>query len=200
MMRLKDRLNDAGFAGLWDSELGYIIRLGNARAIFLSAEESANVVGNTAHILLEIDESQDVSKDKYTKDFKPMGATTNVTTIHYGTTWDEKTSQELCLIRVSFKTMPLAHLPNTPTVAVGTSKSPVISTLPTGSIVTRLIYRFIKANLASGLPVSLRSLIRVMAVESNSCEASSKLRLTVSYFFRISSNFARASFSSFFVA
>jgi hypothetical protein len=94
MIRLKDRLNDAGYAGLWESELGYIIRLGNARAIFLSAEESANVVGNTAHILLEIDESQDVSKNKYTKDFKPMGATTNVTTIHYGTTWDESTLLE----------------------------------------------------------------------------------------------------------
>jgi hypothetical protein len=94
MMRLKDRLNDAGFDGLWSSELGYIIRLGNARAVFLSADESANVVGNTAHILLEIDESQDVSKEKYTKEFKPMGATTNVTTVHYGTTWDDTTLLE----------------------------------------------------------------------------------------------------------
>ncbi len=94
MMRLKDRLNDAGFAGIWTSELGYIIRLGNARAILLSADESANVVGNTAHILLEIDESQDVSKEKYTKEFKPMGATTNVTVVHYGTTWDDSTLLE----------------------------------------------------------------------------------------------------------
>jgi len=94
MMRLKDRLNDAGFSGIWVAELGYIIRLGNARAVFLSADESANVVGNTAHILLEIDESQDVSKEKYTKEFKPMGATTNVTTIHYGTTWDDSTLLE----------------------------------------------------------------------------------------------------------
>jgi hypothetical protein len=94
MMRLKDRLNNAGLSGIWTGELGYIIRLGNARAIFLSADESANVVGNTAHLLLEIDESQDVSKEKYTKDFKPMGATTNVTTVHYGTTWDESTLLE----------------------------------------------------------------------------------------------------------
>ncbi len=94
MMRLKDRLNDAGFDGIWLAELGYIIRLGNARAIFLSADESANVVGNTAHILLEIDESQDVSKEKYTKEFKPMGATTNVTSVHYGTTWDDSTLLE----------------------------------------------------------------------------------------------------------
>jgi len=94
MIRLKDRLNDAGFNGIWVAEAGYIIRLGNARAIFLSADESANVVGNTAHILLEIDESQDVSKEKYTKEFKPMGATTNVTTVHYGTTWDDSTLLE----------------------------------------------------------------------------------------------------------
>jgi len=94
MMRLKDRLNDAGFDGIWTAELGYIVKLGNARAIFLSADESANVVGNTAHILLEIDESQDVSKEKYSKEFKPMGATTNVTTVHYGTTWDDATLLE----------------------------------------------------------------------------------------------------------
>ena len=94
MARLKDRLNDAGFSGNWTSELGYIIKLGNARAIFLSADKSANVVGNTAHILLEVDEAQDVSKDKYSKEFKPMGATTNVTTVHYGTTWDDATLLE----------------------------------------------------------------------------------------------------------
>ncbi|MFC2007996.1 hypothetical protein ACFLVB_05335 [Chloroflexota bacterium] len=94
MTRLKDRLTDAGFDGIWTSELGYVFRLGNARAIFLSADESANVVGNTAHILLEVDESQDVSKEKYTKEFKPMGATTNVTTVHYGTTWDDSTLLE----------------------------------------------------------------------------------------------------------
>lgn len=91
MIRLKDRLNDAGFAGIWVSEMGYVVRLGNARAVFLSAEESASVVGNTAHLLLEVDEAQDVSKEKYSKEFKPMGATTNVTTVHYGTTWDDTT-------------------------------------------------------------------------------------------------------------
>ncbi|MFC2069727.1 hypothetical protein ACFLTB_00920 [Chloroflexota bacterium] len=94
MTRLKDRLNNAGFGGIWTSELGYIIRLGNARAVFLSADESANVVGHTAQILLEIDESQDVSKEKYTKEFKPMGATTNTTVVHYGTTWDDSTLLE----------------------------------------------------------------------------------------------------------
>ena len=47
------------------------------------------MVGNTAQLLLEIDESQDVGKEKYDKEFKPMGATTNATTVHYGTTWDD---------------------------------------------------------------------------------------------------------------
>ncbi|MBI2850268.1 MAG: hypothetical protein HYX80_04395 [Chloroflexi bacterium] len=94
MSRLKDRLNDAGFEGIWSVEMGYVIRLGNARAIFLSADESANVVGHTAHLLLEVDEAQDVGKEKYTKEFKPMGATTNVTTVLYGTTWDDSTLLE----------------------------------------------------------------------------------------------------------
>jgi len=94
MNRLRDRLDNAGFNRIWMAELGYTIRLGNARAIFLSADESANVVGHTAHILLEIDEAQDVSKEKYTKEFKPMGATTNATTVHYGTTWDDSTLLE----------------------------------------------------------------------------------------------------------
>jgi hypothetical protein len=94
MHRLKERLDDFGFDGIYHTEMGYIITLGNARAVFLSAEESSSVVGHTADILMEIDESQDVSKEKYTKDFRPMGSSTNVTTVHYGTTWDDTTLLE----------------------------------------------------------------------------------------------------------
>ncbi len=94
MMRLKERLNDAGFGGIWTPELGYIIRLGEARAVFLSAAEGSNVVGNTAHLLLEVDEAQDVGKEKYAKDFRPMGSTTNCTCILYGTAWDSATLLE----------------------------------------------------------------------------------------------------------
>jgi hypothetical protein len=94
MTRLVDRLNDAGYARAWETELGYIVRLCKARTIFLSADKTANVVGNTAHLLLEIDEAQDVDKEKYAKDFKPMGSTTNVTTVLYGTTWDDATLLE----------------------------------------------------------------------------------------------------------
>jgi len=86
--------DDYGFGGIYHTEMGYIVSLGSARCIFLSAEENSNVVGHTADLLLEIDESQDVSKEKYTKEFRPMGSSTNVTTVHYGTTWDESTLLE----------------------------------------------------------------------------------------------------------
>jgi hypothetical protein len=92
--RLKQRLDDFGFDGIYRPQMGYIVQLGNAKAIFLSAEGSSSVVGHTADILLEIDESQDVSKEKYTKEFRPMGSATNVTTILYGTTWDDRTLLE----------------------------------------------------------------------------------------------------------
>jgi hypothetical protein len=94
MRRLADRLDDAGFAGAWYTEAGHIVRLGHARAVFLSAEPGARVVGNTAHLLLEIDESQDVNREKYTKEFRPMAAAENATVVHYGTTWDESTLLE----------------------------------------------------------------------------------------------------------
>ncbi|MBI4286810.1 MAG: hypothetical protein HY671_00075 [Chloroflexi bacterium] len=94
MQRLRERLNDAGFSDFWVSEHGYIIRLGRARQLFLSADRSSHVVGATAHILLEIDEAQDVAKDKFAKEFKPMGAATNVTTVLYGTPWDDSTLLE----------------------------------------------------------------------------------------------------------
>jgi hypothetical protein len=92
--RLKQRLDDFGFDGIYRLEMGYILQLGNAKAIFLSAEGSSSVVGHSADILLEIDESQDVSKEKYTREFRPMGSATNVTTILYGTTWDDSTLLE----------------------------------------------------------------------------------------------------------
>jgi len=94
MIRLKERLSDAGYSGFWVPELGYMLRLGAAREIFFSADNASHVVGATAHILLEVDESQDVSREKYSKEFRPMGSATNVTTVHYGTTWDDSTLLE----------------------------------------------------------------------------------------------------------
>jgi hypothetical protein len=94
MERLKQRLDDFGFDGIYRLHMGYIVQLGNAEAIFLSAEDSSSVVGHTADILLEIDEAQDVSKEKYTREFRPMGSAANVTTILYGTAWDDSTLLE----------------------------------------------------------------------------------------------------------
>ena len=92
--RLKARLTDAGFAGQWRQEHGNTIRLGRARQSFLSAEPSANVVGATANVLLEVDEAQDVDSDTYQKNFRPMGASANATTVLYGTPWDAGTLLE----------------------------------------------------------------------------------------------------------
>ena len=94
MSRLKERLDEYGYGGIWSSEAGYIVKLGNVRWVFLSAEETSSVVGHTADILLEVDEAQDVSRDKYTKEFRPMASAHNTTTVLYGTTWDDSTLLE----------------------------------------------------------------------------------------------------------
>ena len=94
MQRLKSRLDDFGYGGIYHSEMGYIVVLGTSRIIFLSAEENSSVVGHTADILLEVDEAQDVDREKYTKEFRPMSSSTNATTVLYGTTWDDSTLLE----------------------------------------------------------------------------------------------------------
>ncbi len=94
LRRLRDRLNDAGFGKGWQLEGGNIVRVGRAQQTFLSAEPSANVVGATADVLLEMDEAQDVDAEKFFKEFRPMGATGNATTALYGTPWDGATLLE----------------------------------------------------------------------------------------------------------
>ena len=91
--RLQQVLDRAHLAPYY-SRLGRTFRFHRARQLFFSAHPSSNVVGNTADILLEIDESQDVSPDKFNRDFMPMGAPSNVTTVHYGTAWDERSLLE----------------------------------------------------------------------------------------------------------
>ena len=88
LRRLQDRLDDGGFAGKWRLEGGNIVRVDRAQQTFLSAEPTSNVVGATADVLLELDEAQDVERDKFLKEFRPMGATGNATTVLYGTPWD----------------------------------------------------------------------------------------------------------------
>jgi hypothetical protein len=70
---------------------GHVVELGKARIAFYSAEPGANVVGATASLLLECDEAQDVHPEKWEKDFRPMGATANVTSVLYGTPWTDDT-------------------------------------------------------------------------------------------------------------
>ena len=66
---------------------GYMQRLGRASIAFFSGDRHANVVGATASLLLEIDEAQDLDPEKYDRDFRPMAAATNATTVLYGTAW-----------------------------------------------------------------------------------------------------------------
>lgn len=93
--RLEQTLQNPLNRGKWRGEWSYIVRLGEARCVFFSADESSNVVGATAHLLLEFDEAQDISMEKHDKDFIPMGATTNVTRVYFGTAWDEHTLLEV---------------------------------------------------------------------------------------------------------
>lgn len=90
-MRLLDCLDNPWNRDSVHRDDGYIVRLGRCRAFFFSAHPSANVVGATASVLLECDEAQDVDEDKWSKDFAPMAASTNATTVFYGTVWTSRT-------------------------------------------------------------------------------------------------------------
>jgi hypothetical protein len=94
MQRLWSRVTQAGIDTLASREEGRAVRIGRARAVFLSAEPSSNVVGHTAGLLLEVDEAQDVDREKFDREFRPMAAPTGATTVYYGTPWDESTLLE----------------------------------------------------------------------------------------------------------
>lgn len=92
MLRLRDWLEGTVWTRRgWRPRLGYMVELGHARALFFSADPASAVVGATADLLLEIDEAQDVPEARYGKDFAPMGASTNATTVFYGTAWTADT-------------------------------------------------------------------------------------------------------------
>jgi hypothetical protein len=74
-----------------EREEGYILRLGRARAAFMSGGPGASVVGATANILLEGDEAQDLDADVWNRAFRPMAASTNATTVLWGTAWTSRT-------------------------------------------------------------------------------------------------------------
>jgi hypothetical protein len=90
-----ERAREVNPTGLiWREREGHIIAIDKASIAFYSANEAANVMGATAHPLLEIDEAQDVVEEKYLRDFRPMGASTNATTVLYGTAWTGETLLE----------------------------------------------------------------------------------------------------------
>ena len=90
-MRLADTLSNPWNEQFLKGQEGYIIRLGRCRCLFFSAHPTSNVVGATANVLLECDEAQDVDETKWNKDFAPMAASTNATTVFYGTVWTSRT-------------------------------------------------------------------------------------------------------------
>ena len=94
IQRLSTMLGNPLLKDRWKPELGYMIRLGLARAIFLSARPVASVVGATASLLMEFDEAQDIDPFKHDRDFVPMTASTNAPRVYYGTAWDDSTLLE----------------------------------------------------------------------------------------------------------
>jgi hypothetical protein len=88
-LRLLEVLDNPWNRGRYRLRSGNLFELERARLLLLSGAPTANVVGATASILLEIDEAQDFLPAKYDRDFRPMGATANVTTVLYGTAWAE---------------------------------------------------------------------------------------------------------------
>ena len=83
--RLRAHLDAAGFRNAYALEEGHLLTLGAAAWNFLSAAPGASVLGATAGLLLEADEAQDIDPDRFTKDFRPMAASTAATTVLYGT-------------------------------------------------------------------------------------------------------------------
>jgi len=94
LRRLWGLIGGAGLEPLATREDGHAVRFGRARQLFLSAEPAASVVGHTASLLLEVDEAQDVEREKFDREFRPMAATANATTVYYGTPWDDTTLLE----------------------------------------------------------------------------------------------------------
>lgn len=78
-------------SSLWKKEGGNSYRVEGARITFLSAATGSNIVGATASGLLEVDEAQQVSIEKYDRDIAPMSASTCATHVFWGTAWTSAT-------------------------------------------------------------------------------------------------------------
>ena len=76
--------------GLQESTL----RLGAASAVFLSGSPAAHVAGHTASLAIIADEAQELDRDWFNRQFRPMAASTNASTLMFGTPWDGDTLLE----------------------------------------------------------------------------------------------------------
>lgn len=85
----------------WSRKGTTILRIGAASIQFLSGSPTANIVGATASLLLEIDEAQDILPAKFDRDIAPMAASRNATIVFWGTAWTADTllARELALLR-----------------------------------------------------------------------------------------------------
>jgi hypothetical protein len=70
---------------------GYIMRAGQVRICYFSAEARASQVGATADRLLVMNEAQDINPGVYDKRFAPMAASGNATKVFSGTSWTSST-------------------------------------------------------------------------------------------------------------
>lgn len=85
LKRLSGHLRACGFKSP-DLQTGTdTVTLGTASWWFGSGEPNANVVGDTASLLLEFDEAQDFDVDVHDRRFSPMAATTAAARVYYGT-------------------------------------------------------------------------------------------------------------------
>lgn len=75
----------------WKKRSDFMRMVGKAKVSFLSGDKSANVVGAVASLLLIINEAQDIDPAIYDKKFAPMKASTNATSVFFGTEWTTDT-------------------------------------------------------------------------------------------------------------
>jgi hypothetical protein len=75
----------------WYKEAGYIYGYHEARIFFFSGSPTSNIVGATASLLLEVDETQDILVEKWDKEIAPMAASTNATRVFWGTALTSRT-------------------------------------------------------------------------------------------------------------
>ncbi len=89
--RLVERLRQAGaMVGPSGVRDGYAVEVGRASVRFLSAAPGANARGQTASLLLVANEAQDIDPAVWDAVFDPMAASTNATTVFFGTVWSRE--------------------------------------------------------------------------------------------------------------